>query len=317
MNIFSLDKEELFAISQSKELLEQFIIETKGFVISAMEIKNVSVDLNIIFRNNELNLDVFINSYAYLNNSFEKLNKETVLTLSSLVTVGSNKDYEDISNLFNKLIAYCKDYSLTPLSLNEVNVATGFGKNKQYSKNKNIPFFNPLDIKEKSISEIKENQKIEKPYEYEKESYYEYDEEEEQNPINQKIEEQISTFKKSKLKKPYTYKMDIYSNLHDSLYSKELNKDDMDLVKYEPKISEVNDTLLKSIKDNVNEQNSVILNFVLNLFELENYEIKTLYLMLSNGEALTLLKNKELLVKAAEITANLSIYPLATKNIVL
>ena len=310
MNIFSLDKEELFAISQSKELLEQFIIETKGFVISAMEIKNVSVDLNILFRNNELNLDVFINSYAYLNNSFEKLNKETVLTLSSLVTVGSNKDYEDISNLFNKLIAYCKDYSLTPLSLNEVNVATGFGKNKQYSKNKNIPFFNPLDIKEKSISEIKENQKIEKPYEYEKESYYgdEDDEEEEQNPINQKIEEQISTFKKSKLKKPYSYKRDIYSNLHNSLYSKELNKDDMDLVKYEPKISEVNDTLLKSIKDNVNEQNSVILNFVLNLFELENNDIKTLYLMLSNGEALTLLKNKELLVKAAEITANLSIY---------
>lgn len=311
MDILSLNKEELSAVVENRDLFEEYIVKSKGIVAQICDAKQVNMDLNTLFAGNQINITVLEYIYPILTKKFNTLNDDTILTISSLITTGNhNEDYGDLSELFDKIIGYCEEKQLKVRSLNEVKIYNGYGKNKNYGKEKVYKFVNPLLIDSTSLDQLEQSTAVEKPYSFEKESY-EYESDEEENEIIVQIEEKVELLKDkdiSKLIVPYNFNDKLFENIHDSLYSRDLNKDDLELQKYEPQLSQANKILLEQLKEDIKNPTDLTLNFLVQLNNLNDDKLKTIYLMLSNDEALSLLKNDKLIELAGNTIAELAIY---------
>ena len=121
MDIFKLQKEELINIVNNKQLFETLILKTNGMIVHVCDFHNIDMDLNKLFENNEINLKIFENIYPIMIKKFDTLTQETILTLSSLISLGNHTEkYGDLSYLIDKILLYCDKNNLKITALNDI-----------------------------------------------------------------------------------------------------------------------------------------------------------------------------------------------------
>lgn len=306
MDIFKLQKEELINIVNNKQLFETLILKTNGMIVHVCDFHNIDMNLNKLFENNEINLKIFENIYPIMIKQFDTLTQETILTLSSLISLGNHTEkYGDLSYLIDKILLYCDKNNLKITSLNDISLYSGLGDKRTVANKKDIKYINPLEVKTAKIEDIELLDEVEKPYEYERD-YYESDRE--QDDLEEALEKKVNALKSSNLKKPYSFSSNSFNSIHQELYSKELNKDDLDLERLPVNLRDSNKVFFNQLKSDLKNPTVLTLNFLINLNYLDKDNVKTLYSMLSNDEVLALLKNNDLLELAGEKTAEMAIY---------
>ena len=305
MYIFDLNKEDLISLITDRDNFEQSLVETRGVLLYEAKRNNIDINFNKLFENKELNIDVFLNIYVFLNEAFDTLDENSILTLSSLVSWGNHSEsYGDVK-ILEKVLGYCKDNNLAPLSLNEVKVYEGFGASKKYGKNEGVEYINPFILEKQH--EIQENKDEYDVNEFDITNVEEVNEVKEKSLVG-KINDLIIKSTKEKLKTPYKYNADIYNSIHSALYDKELNKDDLDIQKYPITLGVLDTNTLERLKGDIKSPTFLTLDFLINLSSLDENEIKTLYLMLSSDEAVVLLRNEKIIKDAGEKIAEIVIY---------